>query len=219
MNYHHDWKAILCFGLLFPLAAVAAWRLVQQVPLPVVLAQNPQADIECSAYCSNIRPGVSYMEVRWRIAAQLMTDADLRAQVSKQKLDVTVYADGFDKGLFARLDAVRPKAPFRSVATGSARTDRQSGPLPGLGKLRLSDVGTRETRPAAEAMRLLDLSTTPAGPEWVVVRLEGVEPNMEYTFRVPGGQATATCAAVVCPVDSPRRPSTKSKVAQPRPGF
>ena len=216
MNKHRDWKVILCFGLLFLLISVAVCWMAQQVPLPAVFAQDPQAEIECAAYCSSIRPGVSYLEVRWRIAAQRLTDAELREQVGKQKLDVTVYANGYDEGNFVRLDAVRPKALFRSMADGSARAGRRGRPLPGLNKLRLSDISTRVTRPAADTMRL---PITPAGPEWVVVRLEGVAPGMEYTFRVPGRQAIATCAAVVCPVDSPRRASTKPKVARPRPGY
>jgi hypothetical protein len=219
MNHRYNWKTIFCVGVLFLLAA-AVWRFVQPASSPVVLAQNPPAEIECVAYCSDIRPGVSYIEVRWRLAAQPMTDADRRAQLARQKLDVTVYADGFEQGMFAQVEGMRPRTAFRSMTSAgtSAGSDRRARPLPGLSRLRLVDVGTRETRPA-ETLRLLDSSITAAGPEWVVARLEGVEPGMEYTFRVPGGQATTTCEAVVCPVDSQRRPAGKPRAVQPKPGF
>ena len=200
---------------LFVLLCLATWRMADSVPLPVVFAQPEQPEIECSSYCSSTKPGVSYIEVRWRLAASPMADAALKTQLAQQKLDVTVYPDGFDQGLFVRVEAMQPKALFRAPVAAGAAGDRARRPPAGLRNLILSEIGTRNTR-STEPMRLLASAADPAGPEWVSVRMEGVEPGIEYTYRIPSGQATTTCQAVVCPVDSPKRPAAAKPLPGPR---
>jgi hypothetical protein len=218
MKFYYKHRRILFLGLSLG-AALLLWRASLPAQLPSATAQEPPPEIFSTAYCSAVKPGVSYLEVRWRIAGQPLTGTALSARVSQSQLETTVYADGFEKGLFARVDAVRPKALFRTATSAPLAGGRRQKPLPGLSNLRLAEVGTRGARPAPEALRLLDFTTPQDGPEWVVVRLEGVEPGLEYTFRVPDSQQTTTATAAVCPVDSPRQPARKGKAAQPKPGF
>ena len=79
------------------------------------------------------------MEVRIRVADRQLNETDLRAKVQQQGLEVTVYADGFERGLFASVPAIKPKASFHLAPSVSAGTKK----IPGLEKLVIADVATR----------------------------------------------------------------------------
>jgi hypothetical protein len=160
-------------------------------------------DMQCVSYCSTLRPGTPVMEVKWRLADRLLNETELRSEIQQQGLEVTVYSEGFERGLFATVPALKPKALFR------ARTRRdglapavqvQNRKIPGLEKLSIIDVATRSTQPP-QPLRLMPAIADTAEGEWITVRLEGLDPGMEYTYRVRGGQSVVTCQAVVCPVD------------------
>jgi hypothetical protein len=157
--------------------------------------------VECVSYCSTTRPGTAIMEVRWRLADRLLSATDLRARASQQRLDVTVYSDGFDRGLYATVTAVKPKAPFRMAAGGVTVGPTAQRKLPGLEKLVITDVATRVDRPAKSFLLMQPMPGAAADAEWVTVRMEGLDPGMEYTYRIPGANLVITCQAVVCPVD------------------
>jgi len=156
-------------------------------------SRSPEGDLECVSYCSPIRPGTVLMEVALRLADRTMSESALLAKVRQQGLDVTVYADGFERGLFATVSAVRPRALFRR--TTSAKR------IPGLEKLVITDVATRLDK-SAQSFRLTHppLGSTEVS-EWVTVRLEGLDPGLVYTYRVPGRSSVVMCPAVSCPVD------------------
>lgn len=176
-------------------------------------ARSENGELECVSYCSATRPGTSLMEVRWRLADAAMGETELRASARQQGLEATVYSDGFSRGLYVVAPAVRAKAPFRRPgAREGAPAAAQPRPPVGLDKLIVADVATRLDA-AAPTFRLMRNAPAAAG-EWLAVRLEGVSPGLDYTYRRTGGSSVVTCPAVVCPVDRIRAPSKK----QPAPG-
>ena len=163
-------------------------------------SRSEAGDIECISYCSTTRPGTVVMEVKVRLADHLLSEADLRSKIRQQGLEVTVYDEGFERGLFATVSTLKPKALFR------AQTRRK---MPGLERLVITDVATRLEK-SAQSFLLMQPATnlemqppyeTTAGAEWVMIRLAGVDPGLEYTFRVSGGRSVVTCEAAVCPVN------------------
>jgi hypothetical protein len=172
--------------------------------------RSEAGDIECISYCSTTRPGTVLMEVRVRLADHQLNEADLRSRVRQQGLEVTVYSDGFERGLYATVSAIKPKALFRArLRAGSAAAAQIK--IPGLEKLLITDVATRSDK-AAQSLLLMQPPTQTADEgEWVRVRLEGLDPGMAYTFRVPGGQSVVTRQAAFCPVDGVPAPTNRVK--------
>ena len=186
-------------------AVVVVFAYPEFFPQPIIAQEGTRnrseaGDIECISYCSTTRPGTVLMEVRVRLADRSLSEADLRSKVRQQGLEVTVYGEGFERGLFATVAALKPKALFRA---------RTRSKIPGLEKLVITDVATRLEK-SAQSFLLMQPATDPqmqpttettAGAEWVIIRLEGIDPGLEYTFRVSGGRSVVSCEAVVCPVD------------------
>jgi hypothetical protein len=204
-------------------AALALLACPGYFPPPIIAQEgmrgrNEAGDMECISYCSPTQPGTVIMEIRIRLANQPLNEADLRAKIRQQGLEVTVYSEGFERGLYAVLPAIRPRAIFtaRPDRTGAAVARSK---IPGLEKLMITDVATRLDKPAKPFVLMQPdplTSPKPASPEgeWVTVRLQGLDPGMAYTYRIPGGQSVVTCQAVVCPVDIIPAPANRSK---PRP--
>jgi hypothetical protein len=172
----------------------------------IMQSRSEAGDLECVSYCSRTRPGAVIMEVRIRVAERQLNETDLRAKVQRQGLEVTVYADGFERGLFASVPAIKPKASFRLAPSVSAGGTKK---IPGLEKLVITDVATRVDK-QSQTFLLSQLPLATAGEgEWVMVRIEGAEPGLAYSYRVPGGRSVLTCPAVVCPVDTVPSPTTR----------
>lgn len=176
--------------------------------------RNEAGDMECISYCSPTRPGTVLLEVKMRLADQPLNETDLRASVRQQGLEATVYADGFERGLFAVVPAIQPRMRFRARTRAGASGVQSQNRIPGLEKLVITDVATRLDR-AAQPLVLMQppLAQVANEAESVTVRLEGLDPGMEYTFRAPGGRSVVTCRAVVCPVD--RIPTTNRSRRKP----
>ncbi|HVS80522.1 MAG TPA: hypothetical protein VHE60_02170 [Pyrinomonadaceae bacterium] len=138
-----------------------------------------------------------------RLANSPLNAADLRSKVRQQGLEVTVYADGFERGLYATVSVIKPKALFRARTKGDglAPAVQAQRKIPGLEKLVITNVATRLDKPLQSILQLPSPVGTTTG-EWVTVRLEGLDPGIEYTFRATGGRSVVTCQAVVCPVDT-----------------
>ena len=171
--------------------------------------QSEAGDMECISYCSTTRPGIVMMEVKLRLADRRLNEADLRSKVRRQGLEVTVYGDGFERGLFAAVPAIKPKVLFR-VLPKPGSVARAQIRIPGLEKLAITDTATRLDK-SAQSLLLMQRPTRAADEaEWVTVRLEGLDPGMAYTFRVPGGQSVVTCQAVFCPVDRISAPTNRA---------
>jgi hypothetical protein len=174
--------------------------------------RSEAGDMECISYCSLTRPGTTLMEVKWRLADRSLNETDLRAKAGQQVLEATVYSEGFDRGLYAVVSAVKPKALFRAPAKAerAAPAVQPQSKLTGLDKLVVADVATRLDKPT-HPLRLLWLQAEAPAAEWLAVRLEGLNPGMEYTYRVPGGPSVVACQAAVCPVDKIATPAVPTK--------
>ena len=183
------------------------------------LVTNETGDMECVSYCSAARPGISLMEVKWQLADHPLNNADLNAKASHQGLDATVFSEGFERGLYVTISALKPTALFRVPAKPgeNASALQSTSKLPGLDKLMVADVSTRLNKPTTP-MRLLLLHPPAANKEWQVVRVEGLNPGMEYSFRVSAGKSMVACQAAVCPIDAiPTPPATTAKPTVPQP--
>jgi len=176
-------------------------------------ARSQDGELECVSYCSTRRPGVVMMEVKVRLSDHSLSEMDLRAKVRQQGLDITVYSEGFERGLYATVSAIKPKAVFRAPTKGDTRAPavQTQSKIPGLENLVITDVATRLDK-SAESLRLLqpNIRATTEG-EWVILHLEGLEPGMAYTYRVPGGTSVVTRQAVVCPVDRIHAPANRTR--------
>lgn len=205
----------LSIGLAVCAAFVAfAWPIYPAlIAQEVTRGQSRAGDMECISYCSTTQPGTIIMEVRVRLAERPMSATDLRARVQQQGLEVTVYSDGFERGLYATVPAIKPRAQFRVRTTGNRVTP--AGPaqsrIPGLERLVITDVATRLEQPARPFHLMQQPTAVAAQSESVLIRLEGLDPGMEYTYRVPRGQTVVTCQAVVCPVDRIPAPPNRAR--------
>jgi hypothetical protein len=175
--------------------------------------RSEAGDMECISYCSNTRLGTTLMEVKWRLEDRSLSETDLRAKAGQQGLEVTVYSDGFDRGLYASVGAVKPKALFRAPAKPGIQAQSK---LPGLEKLVIADVATRLDKAVYPLRLMQNQAESAAGAEWVTVRLEGLNPGMDFTYRIPGGRSVVTCRAAVCPVDKIRVPAKSRPSPAPR---
>jgi hypothetical protein len=176
--------------------------------------RSEAGDMECISYCSHTRLGTTLMEVKWRLADRSLSETDLRAQAGQQGLEVTVYSDGFDRGQYASVGAVKPKALFRAPAKPGLQPPQSK--LAGLEKLVIADVATRLDQPLYPLFLMQNQAASAAGAEWITVRMEGLNPGMDFTYRIPGGRSVVTCRAAVCPVDKIRVPAKSKPSPAPR---
>ena len=176
--------------------------------------RSDSGDLQCATYCSRTEPGVGLMEVSVRIADQQLNETELRSKARQQALEVTVYADGFQRGLYAAVSSLGPKAPFVVRPRPGKVPTRAQTRIPGLDKLVIRDVGTRFDKYASSFFLL---QPDPPAPkpnsynEVVAVRLTGMDPGLNYTFRVPGKNSFVMCQAVVCPVDKISAPRNRPR--------
>jgi hypothetical protein len=146
-------------------------------------------------YCSSDQPGVSIAELQWPIAVQGLTALDVKAAVDRQVLEVTVYKDGFNRGLYKSVQPGRLEARFDFAKPEQAK------PIPGLANLRLTSIGT-SAEEAKPGLRML--SAPIPGRESMIAKVEGLEGGMRYFWRIaPPGETQQNVAltAAICPVD------------------
>jgi len=153
-------------------------------------ANGPRAE----AYCSPNEPGLSVAEVQWPLAAQ--GEANLSGLVQQQVMDVTVYKDGFERGLYK---TVKPGLPQHEFSLAKPPAEQKE--IPGLQNLSLSQFGTSQ-EPQKEGLRMLMRPL--AGRESADAKLQGLDPGMKYFVRIsaPGGQQLVSFTAAICPVDN-----------------
>lgn len=121
-------------------------------------------------------------DTRIGVSVAELTFSSAVGDLSQLTLEVTVYKNGFEIGRFARVSPIRAGQAFEII-----RPPGEMGSAPGFDTLTLA------------AVRLETAGL-------VTVRVEGLEPGLNYFWRVipAGGSATeiTACQAVECPVDS-----------------
>ena len=179
-------------------------------------SQTPQGlTLSADVFCSETKLRTANVRVKWSLSAAAR-DA-VRAPTfanAKQTLDTTVYAQGFEKGLYASLP-IPTGGPARVAvaATVAAPPGAQAArEIPRAFQIRLV-----ETRVAAP--NVSDLTT---GEFEAVV--EDLEPGVNYTWRltIETGAGTLVSAPITiqapaCPADmiEPKVPPKKPPVKRP----
>lgn len=155
-------------------------------------------DLVCQTYCSSVEPGTPVAEVRWVVSTQPASGANLRVLAGQQNVEAAVNEDGFERGRFVRLASASPQARFAPTGQPNAP------PLPGLGNLNVLAVASSQDSPGA--LRLATPSE--GGRENVVVQVQGLQPGMNYYWRVrpptQGEAQVVMCRAPICPADRPK---------------
>jgi hypothetical protein len=144
----------------------------------------------CETFCSQIRPGTSGARLRWSLTPKAETAAVKSLLDAKASIEVTVFSEGLEKGAYVTLPvpATQPARPVAALAQGKQA------------QLRAYQIQIVEV----EQARALEA----AGPLEASVLIEGLEPGVNYTWRVvletaAGRLASApvTCQAATCPTD------------------
>lgn len=146
--------------------------------------------VTCETFCSQTRVGTSSVRLRWSLTPKAESAAVKSLSDAKASIEVTVFSEGLDKGAYVTLP-VPSSQPVRPVA--AVGLEKQAN-------LRAYQIRIVEVEPprAVEA----------AQPPEASVLIEGLEPGVNYTWRVvletaAGRLASApvTCQAATCPTD------------------
>lgn len=159
-------------------------------------------ELICEVSCDKVKPRTPFAVLIWKVAETPVDAQALTARLATQGLEVTVYKDGFDKQKFAALPSLRREGRFL-VRQSSAASQRRTT---GLDQLVVVDI-TPLSEPSDPAR--FDPSRRRAGRfSYVAVRVEGLEPGLNYFWRVSSetgdrqaAGAIVRCQAPVCPAD------------------
>ncbi|HXD32554.1 MAG TPA: hypothetical protein VN643_15640 [Pyrinomonadaceae bacterium] len=165
---------ILTFLFLFLFLAAATSgqtrRRFRQTPAPA-------PNFECRTFCSPDKLRTPVMELVWRAS---------QASLAAERVEVTVYKDGFAKGVYVSVGA----SQGQSAALTTRNTAQDDRLPPALKKLVVVDSASLSTRPGM-----------------ATIQIEGLEPGLNYFWRVVSGSnrlvagGAVRCKAPVCPAD------------------
>lgn len=187
MRFIPPWLGALAAGLAF--AARAAFA---QIPAETARSQSESGlTVAADVFCSETKLRTGNARIRWSLSAGARAERGItNLAAAKQTLETTVFAGGFDKGLYASI-AVPSGTPPRPVAAVSAA--RQASPR--AYQIQLIEVEQPKTAAAVDAGE-------------ISVVIENLEPGVNYTWRVvvePAGgrivSAPVTVRGPVCPAD------------------
>jgi hypothetical protein len=149
-------------------------------------------------YCSHTQPGESVAEIRWPVAQTVASKSAMDELVQRYTIDVTVYKQGFARGLYK---SVQSPARDRQFVSPSA-APRAEAEMPGLQSLHVDTVVTSKD----EQKNDLRLQARPlAGRDVITVRLNKLQPGLHYFWRIQSPQEsprTVSFTAAACPVDN-----------------
>ena len=186
------WIAVSCIVFLCAAGAGA------QGTRTTAQSQSPSGlTVSAEAFCSATKIRTSNVRLRWSLSSDARTKNKLPTFVgANQRLETTVYLNGFEKGLFVTL-------PVPSASTPAA----QSTVVPATTQA----PQMRQALPRSFQIRLIEAraSTDTAAPdgEFTAV-VEDLEPGLNYKWRLtidtPAGALVSVpleLQAVACPVD------------------
>jgi len=160
--------------------------------------------LAAEVFCSDTKLRTGNVRVRWSLSPAALSTAGLASlAAATQSLDATVFAGGFEKGLYVTVPvpAATPSKPVAPVAQASVRARKT--PLRAY-QIQLIEVAPPRVGAAAEE----------SGEMSAVI--ENLEPGVNYTWRLnietASGKlvsAPITVQAPTCPADmvepTPRR--------------
>ncbi len=165
---------------------------------------DARATISVEVVCSSTRLRTTNARVRWNVAGPVVAGAAALA-ATRPSLELTVYDNGFAKGLSATLPIEPAATPDNPIVA------RQAANRPALRAYQVRIIEVEQPRALAEAQ---------GGGAAMGVVVEGLEPGMNYTWRLnletPGGRVVSpevTVQALVCPADMV--PDTAPPVRRP----
>jgi hypothetical protein len=152
---------------------------------------EPRLTITVEVFCSDTKLRTSNARIRWSLPRAALDAGGLASlAAAKQSLEVTVYKDGFDKGLLASL-SVSQATPDRPVVP-QARTKQP------LRAFEIALIGVEQPR----------TGLAPDGGGEMSAVVEGLEPGVNYTWRIAIDTAagrivspSVTSQALTCPAD------------------
>jgi hypothetical protein len=153
---------------------------------------EPRLTVTVEVFCSDTKLRTSNARIRWSLPRAALDASGLASlAAAKQSLEVTVYKNGFDKGLLASL-SVSQATPDRPVVP-QAQT-RQ----PPLRAFQIALIGVEQPR--------TPFAPDAAGEMSAIV--EDLEPGVNYTWRIAIDTAagrivspSVTSQALTCPAD------------------
>jgi hypothetical protein len=151
-------------------------------------------EVHIKAYCEPAEPGVSVAEIQWPLGQATLTKAQVNNLVEQQVLDVTVFKDGFQRGLYT---TVKPGVSHPEFQPFKA----EQKAIPGLQNLKMTQFATTEAAPV-QGLRLS--MRPPAGQVSAIAKLQGMEPGMRYFVRLSSQNArqwAVSFTGPICPVD------------------
>lgn len=165
---------------------------------------DPSLPLTVEMFCSETKLRTTNARIRWSVPGETLRAAGLASlPVTGQTLDVTVYKDGFEKGLLVSLpiSQASPNRPVMPQASAQVRPQLRAF------QIRLIEVEQPKTVQAVNA-----------GNQTGVV-VENLEPGVNYTFRMAVAASSGrmvspevTKQARVCPADlEPTRPAPRRK--------
>jgi hypothetical protein len=153
----------------------------------------------CEVYCSETKLRTANARIRWKLVPGPALDAAKAANLSRaeQRLETTVYKNGFAKDLYVSLPV--SQAGYERAVPSSALAKQGQGTLRAY-QIRIVDI----ERPKSTELFA-------AGSEETLAVVENLEPGMNYTWRLviqtdadQVASPTVTCQAPVCPADMVR---------------
>jgi hypothetical protein len=191
------------------LSLATAGAQAQTMPPETARSQSDSGlTLSADVFCSETKLRTANVTLRWSLSSDARSKTGLTTfAAAKQVLETTVFAGGFEKGLYVSLPVpARTAAPVRPVAPAGA----QARQVP----LRASQIQLIESGPAGATAAA---AAAESGEFRAVI--EDLEPGVNYTWRVTietsSGKlmsAPVTVQAPTCPADmiqpkqTPRRP-------------
>jgi hypothetical protein len=202
---HSSWLLAVQFSAALLLCGRPALSHASGPPQP---SRPPGPAPRFEVYCDPLVPGRPVAEIQWPVATGGELGArELAALLSRQSLEVTVYKEGFARGLFK---TVQPAAGGQlTLGPPAARAPASAGTAVGIQALQnlvVADLATTR-QPLGSRFRMRGRGAPDHAS--AIVRIEGLEPGMRYFWRVssPGASLpTFSFLAPACPVDTARPP-------------
>lgn len=156
---------------------------------------EPALTLEVEGFCSETRLRTVNARVTWRAAAPALAPGAASLAGATQRLETTVFKNGFDRGQFVALP-IGDASVERPVAAIAPPAAAQQAPARRAYQIRL--IAVNASRPSAAV----------AGAAEMDAVVENLEPGVTYTWRLaldaPAGRLVSpsvTLRAPVCPAD------------------
>lgn len=165
---------------------VLLWTLVSSLPLSAEAQRRRPTQFRQQDPAPVLECRVFCSTEKLRTSVAELTWRSTEARLSTSRIEVTIYKDGFKNGNYSALVSSKGERSFRPSQA------KQTHPLvPALSKLVVLEAKGLKERPGV-----------------VAVRIEGLEPGLNYFWRVVSttnerllAEGTAKCQAPTCPAD------------------